>query len=142
MKIYEYDLNHKLIHIYNSHKECVDVHYSYRKYKKTITFLSREKFNIRYNISKVNGNYLFNQKVDKNTFRKIKNITESVYYSKRIKDKINPIEIYNLEGDLLMEVRNINVLSLLTNIPPQTVKNQLNSDKYNLKKEFIIKYKK
>ena len=80
---------------------------------------------IEYGFTK-DDNFLFKQRVNRDDVIFLNRVIESEYCSNKITKDQKIVQVYNLERILLLEARNINVLSKITNINKSTIYRQLN----------------
>ena len=123
IKIYEYAKEGNYIRMYSDMSECRKLCFSEIKGK--VPILRFKNLGIEYGITK-NNNFLFKQRVNRDDIVFLNRVIESEYCSKMITRDQKLIQVYNLERILLLEARNINVLSKITNINKSTIYSQLN----------------
>ena len=118
---------------------CRDFHFSDIDGK--IPILRFKRVGIDYGLTK-EGNYLVKERLGKQRLKYIRRLHESEYCTDLITKRHKIIQIFNLEGILLLEARNLNVLVKLTNIPQGTISQQLSRGLQSVPRgEFIFKYK-
>ena len=122
IKIYQYEGTGKCVRNYASLADCRAVLWPDIKGKKPILVL--ERLGLRYSRTPTGG-YVFEQRVPRDVVQHIKRIENSIYCNKVITAREKVIQVYNLEGTLLLEARNINVLVKMTGVDEVTVLNQL-----------------
>jgi hypothetical protein len=140
IKVYQYEDTGKYVRNFASLSDCRAVLWPEIKGKKPILVL--ERLGLRYSKTPTGG-YVFEQRVPRDTIQHIRRIENSIYCSKVITDREKIIQVFNLEGTLLLEARNINVLVKMTGVDDVTVLNQL-AGKGPMKSKssgFFYKYK-
>ena len=139
IKIFEYDENGTHIETFKNMTKCREKHFSELKGKMPI--LRFKRLDIEYGLTP-EGNYLVKERLGKKRARLLARLDQSIYCTDLIIKRNNPIKVFNLEGVFLMEARNLNILNKLTNIPQETISQQLiRGLKGYSKGEFIFKYK-
>ena len=139
IKIFEYDRDGKYIRTFQNMTLCRDFHFSDIDGK--IPILRFKRVDIDYGLTK-EGNYLVKERLGKQRLKYIRRLHESEYCTDLITKRHRIIQIFNLEGVLLLEARNLNVLTKLTNILQGTISQQLSRGIQSIPKgEFLIKYK-
>jgi len=121
-KIFEYTPNGKYVQTFETMSDCRRVHFSHIRGK--IPILRLEKLGTKYTILE-NGNILVKERIGRDKIKFLLRVDKSEYCTNLIETDYNPIEVYNLEGVLLLEARNMNVLTKMTGISGATVSNQL-----------------
>ena len=96
--------------------------------------------NIKYSVLD-NGNFLVKERLGRSRIKFLRRLHESDYCTDLINREKRIIQVFNLEGKLLLEARNLNILVKLTNIPRSTISQALRFNYSNLKSEFSFKYK-
>ena len=118
---------------------CRDFHFSDIDGK--IPILRFKRVGIDYGLTK-EGNYLVKERLGRQRLKYIRRLHESEYCTDLIIKRHKIIQVFNLEGILLLEARNLNVLTKLTNILQGTISQQLSRGVQSIPKgEFLIKYK-
>ena len=118
---------------------CRDFHFSDIDGK--IPILRFKKIDIDYGLTK-EGNYLVKERLGRQRLKYIRRLHESEYCTDLIAKKHKIIQVFNLEGVLLLEARNATILSKLVCIPQGTISQQLSRGVQHIPKgEFLIKYK-
>ena len=139
IKIFEYDRDGKYIRTFQNMTLCRDFHFSDIDGK--IPILRFKRVGIDYGLTK-EGNYLVKERLGKQRLKYIRRLHESEYCTDLITKRHKIIQVFNLEGILLLEARNLIVLTKLTNIPQTTISQQLSRGVQSIPKgEFLIKYK-
>ena len=139
IKIFEYDRDGKYIRTFQNMTLCRDFHFSDIDGK--IPILRFKRVGIEYGLTK-DGNYLVKERLGKQRIKYLRRLHESEYCTDLITRRYRIIQVFNLEGVLLIEARNLNVLVKLTNIPQGTISKQLSRGVQGIPKgEFLIKYK-
>ena len=139
IKIFEYDRDGKYIRTFQNMTLCRDFHFSDIDGK--IPILRFKRVGIDYGLTK-EGNYLVKERLGKQRLKYIRRLHESEYCTDLITKRHKIIQMFNLEGVLLLEARNLNVLVKLTNIPQGTISQQLNHGVQSVPKgEFLFRYK-
>ena len=139
IKIFEYDRDGKYIRTFQNMTLCRDFHFSDIDGK--IPILRFKRVGIDYGLTK-EGNYLVKERLGKQRLKYIRRLHESEYCTDLITRRHRIIQVFNLEGVLLLEARNLNVLTKLTNILQGTISQQLSRGILRIPKgEFIFKYK-
>ena len=138
IKIFEYDRDGKYIRTFQNMTLCRDFHFSDIDGKMPI--LRFKKVNINYGLTK-EGNYLVKERLGRQRLKYIRRLHESEYCTDLIAKKHKIIQVFNLEGVLLLEARNATILNKLVCIPQGTISQQLSRSVQHPKGEFLIKYK-
>ena len=139
IKVFEYDEKGTHIQTFKNMSICREHHFSDIKGK--IPILRFKKMGIEYGKTP-EGNYIVKERLGKARIRLLARLDQSIYCTDLIIKRNKPIQVFNLEGILLMEVRNINIISKLTHIPQETVSCQLSKGVLHIPKgEFLFKYK-
>ena len=120
IKCYEYDLQGKYIREYESIQEVRDKFYPNDKGKRPIIFNKEGYFKIE------NYGFIANHKIGRDTLRINERIKNSKYCNYKSLDDEKEIEIYNLKGEKIAEFKNLYLISILTNIPKNTIISQIN----------------
>ena len=123
IKIYEYTKEGNYIRMYSDMSECRKLCFSEIKGK--VPILRFKNLGIKYGFTK-DDNFLFKQRVNRDDVVFLNRVIESEYCSNIITKDQKIVQVYNLERILLLEARNINVLSKITNINKSTIYRQLN----------------
>ena len=139
IKIFEYNRNGEHIRTFQNMSLCRDFHFSDIDGKMPI--LRFKKLGIEYGLTK-DGNYLVKERLGRQRMKYLRRLHESEYCTDLIIRRHRIIQVFNLEGVLLIEARNLNVLVKLTNISKGTISQQLSRGLQSVPKgEFIFKYK-
>ena len=138
IKIFEYDRDGKYIRTFRNMSLCRDFHFADIDGK--IPILRFKRISIEYGLTK-DGNYLVKERLGRQRVKYLRRLHESEYCTDLITRRHRIIQVFNLEGVLLIEARNLNVLVKLTNIPQGTISKQLSRSVQHPKGEFLIKYK-
>ena len=139
IKIFEYDRDGKYIRTFQNMTLCRDFHFSDIDGK--IPILRFKRVGIDYGLTK-EGNYLVKERLGKQRLKYIRRLHESEYCTDLITKRHKIVQMFNLEGVLLLEARNLNVLAKLTNILHGTISQQLNHGVQRVPKgEFLFRYK-
>lgn len=138
IKIFEYDEFGAHIATFKNMTICRAHHFPDIKGK--VPLLTFKRMGVKYSKTK-EGNYLVAQRLGRKRGRLLARIDKSEYCTDLITRENTPIQIFNLEGVLLLECRNLNILEKLIRIPRGTARNQLKRNTSIHKGEFIIKYK-
>lgn len=139
IKIFEYNRDGKHIRTFQNMSLCRDFHFSDIDGK--IPILRFKRVDINYGLTR-EGNYLVKERLGRQRIKYIRRLHESEYCTDLIIRKHRIVQVFNLEGVLLLEARNSNVLTKLTSIPQGTISSQLSHGVQGIPKgEFLIKYK-
>ena len=139
IKVFEYNRNGEHIRTFQNMSLCRDFHFSDIDGK--VPILRLKKVGIEYGLTK-DKNYLVKERLGKQRMKYLRRLHESEYCTDLITRRHRIIQVFNLEGVLLIEARNLNVLVKLTNIPQTTISQQLSQGLQSVPKgEFIFKYK-
>lgn len=139
IKIFEYDRDGKYIRIFQNMTLCRDFHFSDIDGK--IPILRFKRAGIDYGLTK-EGNYLVKERLGRQRLKYVRRLHESEYCTDLIAKKHKIIQVFNLEGVLLLEAKNATILNKLVNIPQGTISQQLSRGVQGIPKgEFLIKYK-
>ena len=139
IKIFEYNRDGKHIRTFQNMSLCRNFHFADIDGK--IPILRFKKVGIEYGLTK-DGNYLVKERLGRARLKYLRRLHESEYCTDLITRRHRIIQVFNLEGVLLLEARNLNVLVKLTNIPQGTISQQLNHGVQNIPKgEFLFRYK-
>lgn len=136
-KVYEYNSEGRLIQEYKSVSECILKNFN-RPVGSGVFKLKADGTEYGYTPQ---GNIVVRTKLDKSRVKFVFALHNSEYCSDYM-SRTEPIQIFNLKGELLVEVRNLAVARKILNISYATIVSQLKTGKgKNRKKEFIIQYK-
>lgn len=139
IKVFEYDEKGTHIQTFKNMSLCREHHFPEVKGK--IPILRFKRMDIEYGKT-VNGNYIVKERLGRARVRLLARIDQSPYCTDLIIKRDRPIQVFNLEGILLFEARNLNILCKLTNIPQGTISQQLSYGVLGVPKgEFLFKYK-
>ena len=139
IKIFEYNRDGKHIRTFQNMSLCRSFHFADIDGK--IPILRFKKVGIEYGLTK-DGNYLVKERLGRQRIKYLRRLHESEYCTDLIAKRNKIIQVFNLEGILLLEARNLNVLVKLTNIPQGTISQQLNHGVQSVPKgEFLFRYK-
>ena len=138
IEIYEYDEKGQYIRKFNSMSDCRREYFSHIQGK--IPILRFEKLGTIFGLTP-SGNYLFNFRPGRKIIKNIHKVHTSEFCTDYITNDNKIIQVFNLEGKLLLEARNLNIIEKLTKIPRETARHQLKNNKGYAKEEFVIKYK-
>ena len=139
IKIFEYNRDGKHIRTFQNMSLCRSFHFADIDGKRPI--LRFKKVGIEYGLTK-DGNYLVKERLGRARLKYLRRLHESEYCTDLIIKRHKIIQVFNLEGILLLEARNLNVLVKLTNIPQGTISQQLNHGVQSVPKgEFLFRYK-
>ena len=139
IKIFEYDRDGKYIRTFQNMTLCRDFHFSDIDGK--IPILRFKRVGIDYGLTK-EGNYLVKERLGRQRLKYLKRLHESEYCTDLITKRHKIIQVFNLEGVLLLEARNLIVLTKLINILHGTISQQLNHGVQSVPKgEFLFRYK-
>ena len=139
IKIFEYNRDGKHIRTFQNMSLCRSFHFSDIDGKYPI--LRFKRVGIEYGLTK-DENYLVKERLGKQRIKYLRRLHESEYCTDLITRRHKTIQVFNLEGILLLEARNLIVLTKLTNIPQTTISQQLSRGVQSIPKgEFLIKYK-
>ena len=139
IKVYVYNKKMERVDKFNSLSDLRTVHYSDIVGK--MPLLRFKKDGIRYDVLP-NGNYYFDRAVGRKIGRSIIKRHESPYCTDLVNNTQKIVQVFNLDGKLLLEARNQTALYLLSNIPQATISQQLTRGvKIIVNSGLIIKYK-
>ena len=139
IKIFEYNRDGKHIRTFQNMSLCRNFHFADIDGK--IPILRFKKVGIEYGLTK-DGNYLVKERLGRARLKYLRRLHESEYCTDLITRRHRIIQVFNLEGVLLLEARNLNVLTKLTNMPQGTISQQLSRGVQNIPKgEFLFRYK-
>ena len=138
IKIFEYNRDGKHIRTFQNMSLCRNFHFADIDGK--IPILRFKKVGIEYGLTK-DGNYLVKERLGRARLKYLRRLHESEYCTDLITRRHRIIQVFNLEGVLLLEARNLNIIEKLTKIPRETAWHQLKNNKGYAKEEFVIKYK-
>lgn len=139
IKVFEYDAEGKYVRTFPNMQECRDMYYPNAIGRMPIFKLNR--VGIRFDILE-NGHFLVPIRMSRNKLVQLGRIYRSEYCTELITRQEKIIQVFNLEGTLLLEARNPNVLSKMTGINQATISSALNSSvKGTPKGEFIFRLK-
>ena len=139
VEIFEYNSEGEFVRKFKTQVECRIFHYAHIEGK--IPILRLKRMNIKYSVLD-NGNFLVKERLGRSRIKFLRRLHESDYCTDLINREKRIIQVFNLEGILLLEARNLNVLTKLTNIPQGTISQQLSRGVQSIPKgEFLIKYK-
>ena len=106
-----------------------------------VPLLKFKKDGIRYDVLP-NGNYYFDRAVRRKIGGSIIKRHESPYCTDLVNNTQKIVQVFNLDGKLLLEARNQTALYLLSNIPQATISQQLSKGVKTITTSgLIIKYK-
>ena len=139
IKVFEYDEKGTHIETFKNMTICRERHFPEIKGK--IPILRFKRMGIEYGKT-TDGNYVVKERLGRRRARLLARVDQSEYCTDLIIKRIKPIEVFNLEGVLLFEARNLNILCKLTNIPQRTISQQLSKGVKGVPKgEILFKYK-
>lgn len=140
IKVFEYDEKGTHIQTFKNMSLCREHHFPEIKGK--IPILRFKRMDIEYGKT-IEGNYIVKERLGRAKARILARIDQSIYCTDLIIKRNRPIQVFNLEGVLLFEARNLNILCKLTNLPQGTISQQLSYGVLGIPKgEFLFKYKK
>ena len=139
IKVFEYDEKGTHIQTFKNMSLCREHHFPEIKGK--IPILRFKRMDIEYGKT-IEGNYIVKERLGRSRIKLLARIDQSSYCTDLIIKRNRPIQVFNLEGVLLFEARNLNILCKLTNIPQGTISQQLSYGVLGIPKgEFLFKYK-
>ena len=139
IKVFEYDEKGTHIQTFKNMSLCREHHFPEIKGK--IPILRFKRMDIEYGKT-IEGNYIVKERLGRAKARILARIDQSIYCTDLIIKRNRPIQVFNLEGILLFEARNLNILCKLTSIPQGTISQQLSYGVLGIPKgEFLFKYK-
>ena len=139
IKVFEYDAQGTHIKTFKDMSLCRQQHFSEIKGK--IPILRFKRMDIDYGKTP-EGTYIVKERLGRSKIRLLARLDQSIYCTDLIIKRNKPIQVFNLEGVLLLEARNLNTLCKLTNIPQGTISQQLSLGVLGTPKgEFLFKYK-
>ena len=139
IKVFEYDEKGTHIQTFKNMSLCREHHFPEIKGKMPI--LRFKRMDIEYGKT-IEGNYIVKERLGRSKARTLARIDQSIYCTDLIIKRNRPIQVFNLEGILLLEARNLNILCKLTNLPQGTISQQLSLGVLGTPKgEFLFKYK-
>ena len=139
IKIFEYNRDGKHIRTFQNMSLCRSFHFSDIDGK--VPILRFKRVGIEYGLTK-DENYLVKERLGKQRIKYLRRLHESEYCTDLITRRHRIIQVFNLEGVLLLEARNINALVKLTNISQTTVWQRLKEGSKQIPKgELDFRYK-
>ena len=139
IKVFEYDAQGTHIKTFKDMSLCRQQHFSEIKGK--IPILRFKRMDIDYGKTP-EGTYIVKERLGRSKIRLLARLDQSIYCTDLIIKRNKPIQVFNLEGVLLFEARNLNILCKLTNLPQGTISQQLSCGVLGIPKgEFLFKYK-
>lgn len=139
VEIFEYNSEGEFVRKFKTQVECRIFHYAHIEGK--IPILRLKRMNIKYSVLD-NGNFLVKERLGRSRIKFLRRLHESDYCTDLINREKRIIQVFNLEGKLLLEARNINVLTKLTNISHTTVCQRLKEGSKQIPKgELDFRYK-
>lgn len=139
VEIFEYNSEGEFVRKFKTQVECRIFHYAHIEGK--IPILRLKRMNIKYSVLD-NGNFLVKERLGRSRIKFLRRLHESDYCTDLINREKRIIQVFNLEGKLLLEARNINVLTKLTNISQTTVCQRLKEGSKQIPKgELDFRYK-
>ena len=139
IKIFEYNRDGKHIRTFQNMSLCRSFHFSDIDGK--IPILRFKRVGIEYGLTK-DENYLVKERLGKQRIKYLRRLHESEYCTDLITRRHRIIQVFNLEGVLLLEARNATILNKLVCIPQGTISQQLSRGLQIVPRgEFIFKYK-
>ena len=137
--MFEYDEKGTHIQTFKNMSLCREHHFPEIKGK--IPILRFKRMDVEYGKT-IEGNYIVKERLGRAKARILARIDQSIYCTDLITRRHRIIQVFNLEGVLLLEARNLNVLAKLTNILQGTISQQLSRGLQSVPRgEFIFKYK-
>ena len=139
VEIFEYNSEGEFVRKFKTQSECRIFHYAHIEGK--VPILRLKRMNIKYSVLD-NGNFLVKERLGRSRIKFLRRLHESDYCTDLINREKRIIQVFNLEGKLLLEARNINVLTKLTNISQTTVWQRLKEGSKQIPKgELDFRYK-
>lgn len=139
IEMFEYTSNGKYIRKFKNQAKCREYYFPHIAGK--IPILRFKKMGIKYTVLN-NGNFLVKERLGRDNIRFLRRVHESEYCTDLITKNKKIVQVFNLEGKLLLEARNMNILTKMTNIPQGTINQALKANSKQVpRSEFSFKYK-
>ena len=139
IKVYVYDRVAKRVARFDSIADLRSTYFS--DVVGVVPLLKFKKDGIRYDVLP-NGNYYFDRAVGRPICINIMRRHESPYCTDLVNNTQKIVQVFNLDGKLLLEARNQTALCLLSNIHQATISHHLNKGVKTITTSgLIIKYK-